>query len=56
LGFALVKWVPAFAPASTESAIAKSEARITEVSGQIAAIAAGEAARQENRCPAASAH
>ena len=48
LGFALVKWVPAFAPASTESAIARSEARITDVSGQIAAIAAGEAARQEN--------
>jgi hypothetical protein len=47
LGFALVKWVPAFAPASTESAIAKSDARITEVSGQIAAFSAGEAARQE---------
>ena len=47
LGFALVKWVPAFAPASTESAIAKSDARITEVSGQVAALAAGEAARQE---------
>ncbi len=47
LGFALVKWVPAFAPTSAESAIAKSEARITEVSGQIAALSAGEAARQE---------
>lgn len=47
LGFASVKWVPAFAPASNESAIAKSEARITEVSGQIAALSAGETARQE---------
>jgi len=47
LGFALVKWVPAFAPASSEAAIAGSEARITEVSGQLAALAAGDAARQE---------
>lgn len=46
-GFALVKWVPAFAPASNESAIAQNEARITEVSGQIAAFSAGEAARRE---------
>ena len=47
LGFALVKWMPAFAPASSESAIAKSDARITEISTQIAALSAGEAARQE---------
>jgi hypothetical protein len=47
LGFALVKWVPAFAPASTEAAIAGNEARITEVSSQLAALAAGDAARQE---------
>jgi predicted nucleic acid-binding Zn-ribbon protein len=47
LGFALVKWMPAFAPASSESAIAQSDARITEVSTRIAALSAGEAARQE---------
>lgn len=47
VGFALVKWVPAFAPASNESAIARNETRISEVSGQIAALAAGEAARHE---------
>jgi len=47
LGFALVKWVPAFAPASSASAIAESKTRISEVGGQVAALAAGEAARQE---------
>ena len=45
-GFVLVKWVPAFAPASSESAIAKNDARITEVSSQMASLSAAEAARK----------
>ncbi|WP_300340519.1 SPOR domain-containing protein [Accumulibacter sp.] len=48
LGFALVKWVPAFAPASTESMIARSESQIAEVSGRVAALSAGEAAREKS--------
>jgi len=47
VGFALVKWLPAFAPESTESAIAQQQARITEVSGQVAALSAREAAQPE---------
>lgn len=47
-GFALFKWAPAFVPASTESALAKSEARMSEVGRQLAALAAGEAARRDN--------
>ena len=46
-GFALVKWVPAFAPASSESAIVQNQARISEVGGQVAALSAREAAQQE---------
>ncbi|MEF8699374.1 MAG: SPOR domain-containing protein [Candidatus Accumulibacter sp. UW20] len=44
MGFALVKWVPAFAPASTELAITKNDSRISEVSRQMAV---SETARQE---------
>lgn len=46
-GFAMVKWVPAFAPASTESALADSRSRITEVGSQVAALAAQGTARDE---------
>lgn len=47
VGFALVKWSPAFAPASTEAAVARNDARIAEVGGQVAALSAREAAQQE---------
>lgn len=47
-GFALFKWAPAFAPASTESALAKNETRIAEVTGQLAALSAAETTRREN--------
>jgi len=46
-GFALVKWVPAFAPASSELAMAQNRAQISEVSGQVAILSARETARQE---------
>lgn len=46
-GFAMVKWVPAFAPASTESALADSRSRIAEVGSQVAALAAQGTARDE---------
>ena len=45
-GFAMVKWQPAFAPASTESAIARNEARITEINGQVAGLSARETVQQ----------
>jgi len=45
-GFAMVKWVPAFAPASSESAIAQNQARITEIGSQVAGLSAREAAQQ----------
>ncbi|MBL8420423.1 MAG: SPOR domain-containing protein [Dechloromonas sp.] len=47
LGFAMVKWLPAFAPAGTDSAIAQSQARITEIGGQVAGLSAREGAQQE---------
>ncbi len=47
-GFALVKWLPAFAPAGSESAMAQNQARISEVSSQVAALSARETARQEH--------
>lgn len=47
-GFALVKWAPAFAPASTEALVAKSEARMAEVGTHLAALAAGEETRRQN--------
>ena len=46
-GFALVKWVPAFAPASSELAMAQNRAQISEVSGQVAILSSRETARQE---------
>ncbi|KFB74929.1 SPOR domain-containing protein [Candidatus Accumulibacter cognatus] len=48
VGFALVKWLPAFAPAGSESAMAQNQARLTEVSVQVAALSARETARQEH--------
>jgi len=47
LGFAMVKWLPAFAPAGTDSAIAQNQARITEIGGQVAGLSAREGAQQE---------
>jgi len=47
LGFAMVKWVPAFAPAGTETAMAQNQARINEVGNQVAALSARDAAQQE---------
>ncbi|HNC52708.1 MAG TPA: SPOR domain-containing protein [Accumulibacter sp.] len=47
MGFALVKWVPAFAPASTTSALAQNEARIGEVGSQVAALSERQAALQD---------
>ena len=46
IGFAMVKWVPAFAPAGSESAIAENQARITEIGGQVAVLSARESAQQ----------
>ena len=46
MGFAMVKWVPAFAPAGSESAIAENQARITEVGSQVAGLSARGAAQQ----------
>jgi peptidoglycan hydrolase CwlO-like protein len=47
LGFALVKWLPAFAPAGTESALAESQSRISAVDAQVAALASRLSAQQE---------
>ncbi len=46
-GFALVKWVPAFAPAGTEAALAQQQSRIAEVGSQVAALSARDLVRQE---------
>ena len=46
MGFAMVKWVPAFAPAGSEAAIAQNQARITEIGSQVAGLSAREAAQQ----------
>ncbi len=46
LGFAMVKWAPAFAPAGSESAIARNQARITEIGSQVAGLSTREAAQQ----------
>lgn len=46
VGFALVKWVPAFAPASDTRALAQGEARIGELGSQVAALAAQSNAQQ----------
>ena len=48
LGFVLVKWLPAFAPAGTESAVAQTQSRISEVDAQVAALAARMTAQQES--------
>jgi hypothetical protein len=45
LGFAMVKWAPAFAPAGSESAIARNQARITEIGSQVAGLSTREAAQ-----------
>jgi len=47
-GFALVKWAPGFAPTSTETVLAKSEARMAEVGNQLAALAASDTARRQD--------
>jgi len=47
LGFVLVKWQPAFAPAAIESAVAHNESRITAVDTQVAALTAKVSAQQE---------
>ncbi|QKS27674.1 SPOR domain-containing protein [Accumulibacter sp.] len=48
LGFALVKWLPAFAPAGTEAAVTQNQSRISEVDAQVAALAARMTAQQES--------
>ncbi|MBL8391375.1 MAG: hypothetical protein JNN21_05820 [Candidatus Accumulibacter sp.] len=47
LGLVLVKWLPAFAPASLESAVAQSQSRITAVDTQVAALTAQLSAQQD---------
>jgi len=46
-GFALVKWVPAFAPVSTTSVLTQNEARINEVGSQVAALSDRQTALQD---------
>lgn len=47
LGFAAVKWWPAFTPASTEQALLQNRAQLAEISGQVAGLSTREAAQQD---------
>lgn len=47
MGFALVKWVPAFAPTSTTAALTQNETRISEVGSQVAALAERQTVLQD---------
>lgn len=57
-GFALVKWVPAFAPASTQQAIVQSDERIKTLDAQVAGIPVLQAksAEQEEKISQLSGH
>ncbi len=46
LGFAAVKWWPAFAPASTQQALAQNQAQLAEINGQVAGLSTQETAQQ----------
>jgi hypothetical protein len=46
LGFAAVKWWPAFAPASAEQALAQNQAQLVDISGQVASLSTLESAQQ----------
>lgn len=46
-GFALVKWVPAFGPATDGSALAQNEAKVVELGSQVAGLTMQSSAQQE---------